>query len=443
MNPSLVPDKTHERSKAAHARARKVLPGGVNSPVRAYRAVGGSPIVVKSGQGAIVTDVDDNKYVDYVMSYGPLILGHAPAHVLKAVGDAAVNGTSFGMPTELETELAEMVIKSVPGLEMVRFVSSGTEACMSAIRLARAATGRNKIIKCTGCYHGHTDALLVEAGSGATTLGVPSSAGVSPAITAGTLLVPFNDLAAVENAFAANPGEIACMAIEPIAGNMGTVAPKKGYLQGLRALCDKHGALLLFDEVMTGFRVALGGAQVLYGVKPDISCFGKVIGGGLPCAAYGASLDIMKNVSPLGPMYQAGTLSGNPLAMAAGKATLVSLKDGSAYTQLEKTSATLHTGLERAAANAGVALTIARVGSMITPFFTHKPHDPVENYDQAIQCDTKAFGVFFLAMLDAGVILPPSQFETWFTSTAHDDAAIQHTIAASERAFAAVKASRG
>lgn len=443
MSLSLTPGKSHERSKAAFARAYKVLPGGVNSPVRAYRAVGGSPIVVKSGKGAIVTDVDGNEYVDYVMSYGPLILGHAPASVIKSISETAGSGTSFGMPTELENDLAELVIKSVPGLEMVRFVSSGTEAVMSAIRLARAATGRHKIIKCTGCYHGHTDALLVEAGSGATTLGVPSSAGVSPSITAGTLLVPYNDLDAVERMFAAHPGEIACMAIEPIAGNMGTVAPKKGYLQGLRALCDKHGALLLFDEVMTGFRVALGGAQALYHVKPDISCFGKVIGGGLPCAAYGGSLAMMKNVSPLGPMYQAGTLSGNPLAMAAGKTTLAALKDGSAYEQLEKTSATLHAGLEKAAANAGVAITVARVGSMITPFFTHQAHQPVENYEQALKCDTKAFGVFFLAMLDAGVILPPSQFETWFTSTAHDDAAIQHTLAAADRAFAAVRASRG
>lgn len=433
------PKKSHrgyQKSQKAFARAKMVLPGGVNSPVRAYKSVGRDPVFASSGRGAVVTDLDGNRYVDYVMSYGPLILGHAPAKVLSAINGAAKRGTSFGMPTEAESELAELVISAVPSVEVVRFVNSGTEAAMSAIRLARAATGRSKIIKCTGCYHGHTDALLVEAGSGATTLGIPSSAGVSEAITKNTILVPFNDADAVERVLDANKNEIACMAVEPIAGNMGCVPPKSGYLQRLRELCTKHGTLLLFDEVMTGFRVAWGGAQQLYRVTPDITCLGKVIGGGLPCAAYGGRADIMRKVAPDGPMYQAGTLSGNPLAMAAGLATLKALKNGKAYRAIEKSSAALEAGLIAAAKQAGVPLRVTRVGSMICPFFASSP---IENYEQALRCDTKAFTKFFNVMLDEGVVLPPSQYETWFVSTAHDAAAIKKTITAATKAFAACK----
>ncbi len=430
----------HPRSAEAFAAAQQVMPGGVSSPVRAYRSVGRDPIFIQQGRGALVTDLDGKEYIDYVLSYGPLILGHAPETVLAAITKAARHGTSFGMPTEAETHLARMIIDAVPSIEMVRFVNSGTEATMSAIRLARAAAGRSKVIKCTGCYHGHSDGLLVSAGSGATTLGVPSSPGVPKSITSDTVLVPFNDLNAVEAVFKQHRGEIACMALEPIAGNMGTVLPAPGYLQGLRKLCDQHGALLLFDEVMTGSRVALGGAQALYGVTPDLTCFGKVIGGGLPCAAYGGRADLMKQIAPSGPVYQAGTLSGNPLAMAAGIAMLTALKDASVYRTLEERSAQLEAGLRDAAADAGVALQIARVGSMITPFFTVAP---VTNYKQALTCDTGAFAVFFSAMLEAGVVLPPSQYETWFLSIVHDAPLIERTLKAARVAFAAVAASRG
>ena len=308
------------------------MPGGVNSPVRAYKAVGGDPVTIASGRGATVTDIDGNVYIDYVCGYGPSILGHAPDVVVEAIGRAAGRGVGFGMPTEAETALARLVIDAVPSVELVRFVNSGTEATMSAIRLARGATGRPMIVKCAGCYHGHADGLLVQAGSGATTLGVPSSPGVPPSVTADTLLVPFNDLVAVERAMAEHAGKVACMIVEPIAGNMGCISPKPGYLQGLGDLCDKHGVLLIFDEVMTGFRVAYGGAQSLYGVTPDLTCMGKVVGGGLPCAAYGGRETLMRQMAPDGPVYQAGTLSGNPLAMAAGIATLEALRDGKAGT---------------------------------------------------------------------------------------------------------------
>jgi glutamate-1-semialdehyde 2,1-aminomutase len=427
----------YSRSHRAHERARQLMPGGVSSPVRAYKAVGREPIVIAQGKGARVVDLDGNHYIDYVLSYGPLILGHAPDAVLAAITKAAQRGTSFGMPTEAESALAELVIQAVPSIQLVRFVNSGTEATMSAIRLARAATGRAKIIKCTGCYHGHSDGLLIQAGSGAMTLGVPSSPGVPASITANTILVPFNDLAAVEAALAASPKEIACMLVEPIAGNMGCVPPNPGYLQGLRALCDRHGALLIFDEVMTGFRVAYGGAQSLYGVKPDLTCLGKVIGGGLPCAAYGGREDLMRQVAPDGPVYQAGTLSGNPLAMAAGIATLQALRDGLAYTRLEQASAALEAGLTDAARTAGVPLYCTRVGSMFCPFFSDRP---IENYEQALGSDTKAFATFFGVMLDRGVTLPPSQFETWFLSTEHDAECIEQTLAAAREALAAVAA---
>jgi len=421
------------QSQAAFAAAKKVLPGGVNSPVRAYQSVGRDPIIIAGGQGASVTDVDGNAYIDYVCSYGPLILGHAPARVIDAITRTAAKGTSFGMPTELETQLAQLVIEAVPCAQVVRFVNSGTEATMSAIRLARGATGRAKVIKCIGCYHGHSDGLLVQAGSGAMTLGVPSSPGVPKSITDNTLLVPFNDLSAVRDVIS---DDVACMIVEPVAGNMGTIQPAEGYLQGLREICDERGVILIFDEVMTGFRVAYGGVQELSGVTPDLTCLGKVIGGGLPCAAYGGREDLMRQMAPDGPVYQAGTLSGNPLAMAAGIATLLALRDSDAYDQLEQSGAALANGLADAAQAAGVAVAISRVGSMITCFFTDQglPTD----YDQACACNTDKFAVFFRAMLDQGMILPPSQFETWFISTVHDASVIEKTIDAAKSAFVKV-----
>ena len=427
----------HARSAAAHARARAVMPGGVNSPVRAYKAVGREPVTVCAGSGAMVTDVDGNSYIDYVGSYGPLILGHGPEQVRVALSKAIGRGTSFGMPTEIETRLAEGVVAAVPSVELVRFVNSGTEAVMSAIRLARAATGRDKIIKATGCFHGHSDGLLVEAGSGAATLGVPSSPGVPASVTSQTLLVPYNDADAVERALAEHAGEVAAVVIEPVAGNMGCVPPGEGYLQGLRDACDRHDALLIFDEVMTGFRVAYGGAQSLYGVLPDLTCLGKVIGGGLPCAAYGGREALMRQIAPDGPVYQSGTLSGNPLAMTAGLATLDALAEPGVYEQLERASATLAAGLERAAgrvAGAGVEVTINRVGSMLSCFF-HA--GPVGNFEQASASRTDRFAAFFGAMLDAGVMLPPSQFEAWFISAAHDEGCIARTIEAAQAGFEA------
>ena len=420
------------QSAAAFARARQLMPGGVSSPVRAYKAVGTDPVFIRSGKGAIVTDVDGNEYIDYVGSYGPLILGHAPEPVTIALQKAIGRGTSFGMPTEAESALAERVIAAVPSIERLRFVNSGTEATMSAIRLARAATGRAKIVKCTGCYHGHTDALLVQAGSGSMTLGVPSSAGVPEALTKNTALVPYSDIDAVAALFKKHGKDIACIAVEPVAGNMGCVPPTDGYLQGLRELCDRHGVLLLFDEVMTGFRVAYGGAQALYGVRPDLTCLGKIVGGGLPCAVYGGRAELMAHVAPDGPMYQAGTLSGNPLAMAAGIAMLDTLKQPGVYDGLAATTTDLAVGLERAAADAGVAVQVQRVGSMITPFFSERP---IRNYEDAIGCRTDRFAAFFRAMLDAGVVLPPSQFEAWFVSTAHDESCIARTVSAAAEAF--------
>lgn len=428
-------------SRKAFEQAKRLMPGGVNSPVRAYQAVGREPIVIRKGQGPRVFDVDGNAYIDYVGAFGPLILGHAHEAVVVAINKAAGGGFSFGMPTEAENALAQMVIDAVDAIERVRFVNSGTEACMSVIRLARAATGRAKIIKCIGCYHGHADSLLVQAGSGATTLGVPSSPGVPESITQHTLLAPYNDLDAIAALFAGHPGEIAVMGVEPIAGNMGCVAPADGYLQGLRKLCDQHGALLWFDEVMTGFRVAFGGAQARYDVKPDLTTLGKIVGGGLPCAAYGGRAELMNQVSPQGPVYQAGTLSGNPLAMAAGLTTLQTIRDAEPdlYDQLEQSAARLAQGLKQAAGDADVSVFVSRIGSMLTVFFSDQP---VTNYAEATACDTAAFAVFFGALLDAGVVTPPSQFEAWFVSAAHDDQCIDHTIEAAREAFAAVKQSQ-
>jgi glutamate-1-semialdehyde 2,1-aminomutase len=425
------------QSKKAFEEASLVMPGGVSSPVRAFKAVGGTPVFIKEGKGCIVKDIDGNSYIDYVASYGPLIAGHANDRVVASLAKTIGRGTSYGAPTELETQLAREICSAVPSVEMVRFVNSGTEAVMSALRLARAATKRDKIVKCIGCYHGHTDALLVQAGSGALTLGTPSSPGVPAATTANTLLAPYNDLKAAEHLFSKHGKEIACFVVEPVAGNMGVVPPNPGYLQGLRDLCTTHSALLLFDEVMTGFRVGWGGAQTLYGVKPDLTCLGKVIGGGLPVGAYGGANALMQMVSPAGPVYQAGTLSGNPLAMSCGLETLAVLKEAGCYEKLEASAAKLQEGLSTAANSASVPLVVNRVGSMLTPFFVRKDK-VVTNFEQATACDTKAYARFFDAMLEAGVFLAPSQFEAMFVGTAHDDEHIGQTIAAATEAMAAV-----
>ena len=415
-------------SRAAMERARRVLPGGVDSPVRAYAAVGGDPVVLARGEGARVWDVDGLEYIDYVCSYGPLILGHAHPRVIAAVTEAAALGTSFGAPTEAEAELAERVVDAVPSIEMVRFVSSGTEATMSVLRLARAATHRDLILKFEGCYHGHADGLLVSAGSGAATLSLPDSPGVPAAYAAQTLLARYNDLASVRAQFEAHRGQIAAIIVEPVAGNMGVVLPAEGFLEGLRAICDAEGALLVFDEVITGFRASYGGAQQAFGVTPDLTALGKIIGGGLPVGAYGGRRDLMALMAPSGPVYQAGTLSGNPLAMAAGRATLDVLReDLDQYDRLEALSRRLAEGLTRAAEEAEVPLSVSRSGSTVTPFFLDATPS---NWDEAKLADTMTFARFHGAMLERGIHLAPSQFEAWFVSTAHDEALIDRTIEA-------------
>jgi len=426
----------HDKSEEAFARARGVLVGGVNSPVRAFKAVGGTPLVIDSAAGARITDVDGNEYIDLVGSYGPLIHGHAQEQVVTAVTKAARRGTSFGAPTEAETRLAELLLEAYPRAEKVRLVNSGTEACMAAIRLARAATGRDKIIKCVGCYHGHVDALLVQAGSGATTLGTPSSPGIPQAVTADTILVDYNDLDAVAAALEAHDGRIAGMILEPVGGNMGVVRPEAGYLPGLRELCDRHGAVLIFDEVMTGFRLAFGGAQQVYDVPADLTTVGKVIGGGMPVGAYLGPASLMDQVAPLGEVYQAGTLSGNPLATAGGLAALEPLRDAAIYGRLEALGVELAAGLREAATEAGLGerICINRAGSMITVFFTP---GPVTDYAGATASNTAAYAAFFHAMLDSGVYLPPSQFEAWFISLAHTDEDVAATAKAAAGAFAA------
>ena len=420
------------QSKKLMARARKVIPGGVNSPVRAYGSVGGvAPFIVR-GKGARIWDADGNAYVDYVGSWGPLVLGHANAAVLRAVRLAAANGTSFGAPTELEVQLAEEVCRALPSVEMVRFVSSGTEAAMSAIRLARAATGRPRILKFDGCYHGHADALLVGAGSGVATLGIPGSPGVPESFAQLTVQAPFNDLAAVADALRRWRGEIACMLVEPVAGNMGCVPPEPGFLEGLASLAREHGALLIFDEVMTGFRLAYGGAQQRYGITPDLTILGKIVGGGLPAAAYGGRRELMEQIAPVGPVYQAGTLSGNPLAMAAGLETLRQLRAPGVYAALEARARTLTDGLAAAAREAGVELSTAAAGGMFG-FFFHA--GPVRNFADARKSDAGAFRVFFHAMLDQGCYFAPSAYEAGFVSLAHRPADIAATLAAARTAF--------
>jgi glutamate-1-semialdehyde 2,1-aminomutase len=423
------------KSKAAFRRGGKVLVGGVNSPVRAFAAVGGTPPVIARGQGSTLVDVDGNEYIDYVGSYGPMILGHAAEPVVTAICKAIHRGTSFGAPTESETLLAESIIAAVASIERLRFVSSGTEAAMSAVRLARGATGRDKIVKLIGCYHGHADALLVSAGSGATTLGVPSSPGVPAGATADTLLLPYNDLKAARDAFADGGDRIAGVLVEPVAGNMGVVPPAEGYLQGLRDLCDSHGALLIFDEVMTGFRVAYGGAQSLFDIRPDLTVLGKIVGGGMPVGAFGGPADVMKHLAPEGPVYQAGTLSGNPAAMAAGLATLDEIRKEGFYEDLERKAAALDAGLRDAAERAGLEQKVCfnRVGSMLCGFFTP---GPVTDYASATASDTEAFAAYFHSMLAGGVYLAPSQYEAMFVSAAHTDEEIDKTCQAARDAFA-------
>jgi glutamate-1-semialdehyde 2,1-aminomutase len=406
-------------SERLFAAAQRVLPGGVNSPVRAFRSVGGTPRFIDRGEGAWLVDADGNRYVDLVLSWGPLILGHAHPEVVAAVVETAGRGTTYGAPTELEVRLAERVVAAFPSLEMVRFVSSGTEAAMSAVRLARAATGRRAIVKFDGCYHGHADPLLAAAGSGVATLGLPDSPGVTPATVADTLIAPFNDLGAVEAIFDARGGDIAAVLIEPVAGNMGVVPPVPGFLEGLRSVTRRSGALLVFDEVMTGWRVHPVGAQVLYGVTPDLTILGKVVGGGIPAAAYGGPRHLMEQVAPAGPVYQAGTLSGNPLAMAAGLATLDVLARPGMWERAERWAAAAADAIVRAAESAGVPVTVQRVGTMLTPFFTDRP---VRDYAEAKRCDRDAYRSFFHAMLDGGIYLAPSAFEAAFTSVVHGEA---------------------
>ncbi|MBE0616665.1 MAG: glutamate-1-semialdehyde 2,1-aminomutase [Proteobacteria bacterium] len=425
----------HTRSQALFAAAQKLIPGGVNSPVRAFRAVGGHPVFIARAEGSRLFDVDGNAYIDYVGSWGPMILGHNHPEVRAALEQALGNGTSYGAPTELEVEMAALVSECVPSVQMVRMVNSGTEATMSAIRVARGFTGRDKIVKCEGCYHGHEDALLVKAGSGAMTFGVPTSPGVPADVARNTLTMPYNDLEALEVLVRANPDQIACVILEPVPGNMGCIPPAAGYLEGLRRITAREGIVLIFDEVMSGFRVALGGAQARFGVTPDLTTLGKVIGGGLPVGAYGGRREIMEKVSPAGPVYQAGTLSGNPLAMTAGLATLRALRRPGVYEALEQKSAALCDGLAELARRRAVPTFHTRVGAMFTTFFQG---GPVTDYTTALRSDTERFGRFFLGMLERGVNLAPSQFEAGFVSLAHTDEDIGRTLEAADQALAAL-----
>jgi len=435
--PATTTRKT-EQSRLLQQRAESMIPGGVNSPVRAFKSVGGDPPFIVRGKGSHFWDADENEYIDYIGSWGPLILGHAEPNVLDAIVGAACNGTSFGASTPSEAELAEFVINAFPNMQKVRFVNSGTEATMSAIRLARAYTKRKYIIKFEGCYHGHADGLLVKAGSGVATLGIPGSAGVPEEFTMFTIPLPFNNLSAVEHAFQKYKHQIACVMVEPVVGNMGCVPAADDYLVGLRLITQREHSVLIFDEVMTGFRVAFGGAQELYNIKPDLTTMGKIIGGGLPVGAYGGSKEIMDLVAPLGPMYQAGTLSGNPLAMAAGCAMLKQLHDRKAeiYPKIDKLSGELVDGVMAAAKDAGVQLWANRVGSMFTWFFQN---GPVTDWDSASKSNTEAFGKFFRGMLEAGVYLPPSQYEAMFLGATHSEEDVARTVAAAKLAFAGMK----
>ena len=423
-------------SVALYNQAKKVIPGGVNSPVRAFKSVGGQPIFIERGAGSRMYDVDGNSYIDYVCSWGPLIFGHAYPPIIKAIKDAAENGTTFGASTSLEVELAEMIVDAVPSIDMVRLVSSGTEALMSAIRVARGFTNRSKIIKFEGCYHGHSDSLLAKAGSGLATFGLPDSAGVPANVTADTIVLPYNDIDIVAETVNAIPGEVACIVIEPIAGNMGVVLPKPGYLAVLREICDANGIVLIFDEVISGFRVSYGGAQELYGVTPDMTTLGKIIGGGLPVGAYGGKREIMECVAPLGPVYQAGTLSGNPLAVSAGIATLKALREPGFYDKLERKASALEMGISEAASGAGIRIQSNRVGSMMTAFFTD---NQIFDYASAKNADTDLYARYFNGMLEHGVYLAPSQFEAAFVSSAHSDDDIKSTIEAASEVFKAMR----
>ncbi|MFH1560338.1 MAG: glutamate-1-semialdehyde 2,1-aminomutase [Chloroflexota bacterium] len=420
------------RSSQLFAQAQDYIPGGVNSPVRSFKSVGGVPLFIRRGQGSHIWDADGNELIDYVGSWGPLILGHAHPAVVKALHAVLENGLSFGAPTEGEVELARMIVEAFPSVDMVRLVNSGTEATMSAIRAARAFTGRNKIVKFAGCYHGHTDGLLVEAGSGGATYSIPNSAGVPPSYAQETLVADYNNVSSVERLFDAHPGGIAAVILEPVAANMGVVLPGEGFLDGLRQLTRSHGALLIFDEVITGFRVAYGGAQTLYNVAPDLTCLGKIIGGGLPVGAYGGRKEVMEVVAPLGPMYQAGTLSGNPLAVTAGIATLKALAKPGIYEDLEAMASRLAQGLSTAAQTAEVPLTVNRVGSLMTAFFSS---GPVEGWDDVAGTDRQRYSLFFHHMLEQGVYLAPSAFEAAFVSTAHTQEDIDRTLAAAESAL--------
>jgi glutamate-1-semialdehyde 2,1-aminomutase len=424
--------KNIQKSVELFEKAKRLLPGGVDSPARAFKAVGGQPLFIDRGEGAYMVDVDGNRYVDYVLSFGPLIRGHAHPEVVEALALAAAKGTSFGAPSPLEVELAELVISFMPTIEMIRFVNSGTEATMSALRLARAYTGRSKFIKFQGNYHGHADMLLVQAGSGVATLGLPDSPGVPKATVQDTLTAPYNDSAALEKLFEQFPGQIAAVIVEPVAGNMGVVPPLPGFLEKLREVTAADGALLVFDEVMTGFRVHPGGAQTLYNIKPDITALGKVIGGGLPVGAHGGRREIMELVAPSGPMYQAGTLSGNPLAMTGGLVTLKALLDKTVWPQLEETTSRLVKAIGELARTAGIPIQQTQVGTMFCTFFTDRP---VTNWESAAASDTERFGRFFQALLANGVYLPPSQFEACFVSTEHREAEIAATLEAVEKAF--------
>jgi glutamate-1-semialdehyde 2,1-aminomutase len=407
------------------SRAQSLIPGGVNSPVRAFRAVGGGPLFIREAAGARVTDADGNSYIDYVGSWGPMILGHAHPAIVEAIREAAGRGTSYGAPTEIELELAEEIISAFPSIERIRLVSSGTEAAMSAIRLARGFTGRERIIKFDGCYHGHSDSLLVKAGSGLATFGTPDSAGVPKDLARDTIVLPYNDPDALRRTFEEQGSAIACVIVEPVAGNMGCVPPNDTFLRALREVTTAHGALLIFDEVITGFRLAYGGAQQLYGVRADLTCLGKIIGGGLPVGAFGGRVDVMEQIAPLGPVYQAGTLSGNPLAVTAGLTALRLLKQTNPYKEFDRLGSKLERGLQDAAGEVGLPLTVNRVGSMLTAFFVS---EPITNWETASRSNTKQYGRFFRAMLEHGVYLAPSQFECAFLSTAHSDAIIEQTV---------------